>query len=68
MKKTKIVCALGAALVLSGCGNAYANISHGSDVVAKIGDVTITDGDLYPQMKESSGTDIYTDHDPSENL
>lgn len=57
MKKTKIVCALGAALVLSGCGNAYANISHGSDVVAKIGDVTITDGDLYPQMKESSGTE-----------
>lgn len=57
MKKTKFVCLLGAALTLSGCGNAYADISHGNDAVVTIGDVTITDGDLYPQMKTSSGTE-----------
>ncbi len=57
MKKTKLVCILGASLALSGCGNAYANISHGGDVVATVGDVTITDGDLYPQMKASSGAE-----------
>ena len=39
MKKTKLVCILGASLALSGCGNAYANISHGGDVVATVGDV-----------------------------
>ncbi len=57
MKKTKLICLMGAALTLSGCGNAYADISHGSEVVATIGDVTITDGDLYPQMKVDSGTE-----------
>ena len=57
MKKTKLVCILGASLALSGCGNAYANISHGGDVVATVGDVTITDGDLYPQMKAGSGAE-----------
>lgn len=57
MKKTKAGCALAIALMLGGCGNAYADISHGNDVIATIGDVTITDGDLYPQMKESSGAE-----------
>lgn len=57
MKKTKMICMLGAALMLAGCGNAYANISHGNDVVVTVGDTKITDGDLYPQMKAGSGTD-----------
>ena len=55
MKKNKIVLVLGAALMLGGCGNATANISHGSDVIGTIGSTSITDGDIYGSLKSSSG-------------
>lgn len=55
MKKNKIVLVLGAALMLGGCGNATANISHGSDVIGTIGNTSITDGDIYSSLKSSSG-------------
>lgn len=55
MKKNKIVLVLGAALMLGGCGNATANISHGSDVIGTIGNTSITDGDIYGSLKSSSG-------------
>ena len=62
MKKTKLVCILGASLALSGCGNAYANISHGGDVVATVGDVTITADESKQRCR------VYADDDPSEDL
>ncbi len=55
MKKNKIVLVLGAALMLGGCGNATANISHGSDVIGTIGSTSITDGDIYSSLKSTSG-------------
>ena len=55
MKKNKFVLVLGAALMLSGCGNATANISHGSDVIGTIGNTSITDGDIYGSLKSASG-------------
>ncbi|HJC36949.1 MAG TPA: peptidyl-prolyl cis-trans isomerase [Candidatus Merdibacter merdavium] len=55
MKKNKIVLVLGAALMLGGCGNATANISHGSDVIGTIGNTSITDGDIYSSLKSTSG-------------
>ena len=55
MKKNKIVLVLGAALMLGGCGNATANISHGSDVIGTIGSTSVTDGDIYGSLKSSSG-------------
>ena len=55
MKKNKFVLVLGAALMLGGCGNATANISHGSDVIGTIGNTSITDGDIYSSLKSTSG-------------
>lgn len=55
MKKNKIVLVLGATLMLGGCGNATANISHGSDVIGTIGNTSITDGDIYSSLKSTSG-------------
>ncbi|HET6784822.1 MAG TPA: hypothetical protein VFH18_02230 [Erysipelotrichaceae bacterium] len=56
MKKVLVI--LGLSLLLVGCGNKTTNVSNSKEVLIKVGDRTITIGEVYSQMMATDSTAI----------
>jgi len=56
MKKLLVILSL--SLVLVGCGNKTTNVSNSKDVLIKVGDQSITIGQIYSQMMATDSTAI----------
>jgi hypothetical protein len=56
MKKILVILSL--SLVLVGCGNKTTNVSNSKEVLIKVGDQTVTVGDVYSQMMSTDSTAI----------
>lgn len=59
MKKlTMLLCCAAMLTTLSGCKDAVATVSDGSEVLLKVGSTKITKEDMYNQLKTSSGANV----------
>ncbi len=56
MKKVLVI--LGLSLLLVGCGNKTTNVSNSKEVLIKVGDRTVTIGEVYSQMMSTDSTAI----------
>lgn len=56
MKKLLVILSL--SLLLMGCGNKTTNVSNSSDVLVKVGDQSITVGQIYSQMMVADSTTV----------
>lgn len=56
MKKVLVI--LGLSLLLMGCGNKTTNVSNSKEVLIKVGDRTVTIGEVYSQMMATDSTAI----------
>lgn len=56
MKKLLVILSL--SLVLVGCGNKTTNVSNSNDVIIKVGDQSITVGQVYTQMMATDSTAV----------
>lgn len=56
MKKLLVI--LGLSLLLVGCGNKTTNVSNSKEVLIKVGDRTVTIGEVYSQMMSTDSTAI----------
>lgn len=56
MKKVLVILSL--SLLLMGCGNKTTNVSNSKEVLIKVGDRTVTTGEVYSQMMSTDSTAI----------